>query len=92
MHQAFLTYSDSIPRQRQLIGKSFTIHNPTYKYVLWQMKDITRKNFPYTYDSIQKLFEYQKNTPEANLKSYIADLMRMEILYWYGGFYFDFKM
>ena len=76
---------------------------------LWGDKDITKQNFPKTYDTIQNVRKYQgekikeytkqktmyktKGDPYTYSKyAQIADLMRYEIVYTEGGYYFDANM
>lgn len=61
--------------------------NPSFEYRLWTIKDITPDNFPYTYKTLKKIL----NFTEMNHYSQVAGIARIEILYHYGGFYFDLK-
>lgn len=61
---------------------------PDFKFKLWTEKNITRTNFPLTYDMIQSLFEADKYVRYSRLAT-IADLMRHELMYREGGFYLD---
>lgn len=47
-----------------------------YKYKLWTNLDITRENFPLTFDLIQLLFEFKKNNKDFRLTT-ITDLMKL---------------
>jgi len=55
-----------------------------YKYKLWKNKDLTEDNFPITWEYIQNIQSKKKV-----IYAMIADLMRLEILYHYGGIYVD---
>jgi hypothetical protein len=55
---------------------------------VWTNADITRDNFPLTYDLIQTLFEFDRRSPSDKM-AMISDIMRLEVLYRHGGFYFD---
>lgn len=77
-HQIWIG-SKPLPEYYKLYRKSFKKYLPNYKYKLWRNKDITKENFPLTYKYIQK----------SNVYAQISDLMRLEILYWHGGYYFD---
>lgn len=59
-----------------------------YIHVQWGNETITRDNFPFTYDVIQKCLYYMRKY-KVNKYAQIADLMRYEILYWHGGVYMD---
>jgi len=88
--------------------KSFETNMPEFEMKLWGNKDLTKKNFPLTYDYIKKAKRYQGKPMredkdlgghilrDKNMKPYthskwaqITDLMRLEIVYRNGGFYFD---
>jgi len=60
----------------------------SWKYRLWGNDDITRENFPITYDYIQQCISI-KQSLNINPWSSVADLMKFEIIYHHGGFYFD---
>ena len=61
-----------------------------WSYKLWGNQDITKKNFPITYDYIQKIIKIGNELNIINKKyAQIADLMRLEILYNQGGVYID---
>ena len=64
---------------------------PDFKLKLWGSKDITRENFPRSYDLIQTLLEVDKFT-RFSKRATVADVMRHEILYNEGGFYMDSSM
>ena len=55
---------------------------------MWTEEDLTRDNFPATYDIIKNLRNFNKVSP-YNKNSIVSDLMRVEIIYRHGGFYFD---
>ena len=57
---------------------------PGYKYKLWKNTDLTEQNFPITWPYIQHIMARRKI-----IYAMIADLMRLEILYHYGGIYVD---
>jgi len=61
-----------------------------WEYLIWTDKDINRRNFPKTYDYIKEVIAIGKEMGSLNKKyAQIADLMRLEILYNYGGMYLD---
>ena len=87
IHQIWI--GDKIPDVKKLYIDSFKqILDNTWEFKLWGNDDITRDNFPITYDYIQLIKEHKiKNnySPYASM----ADLMKFEIMYHWGGFYFD---
>jgi mannosyltransferase OCH1-like enzyme len=96
------------PDYLKLFMKSFEKNMPEFEIKLWGNKDLTKKNFPLTYEYIKKAKKYQGKPMredkdlgghilrDINMKPYthakwaqITDLMRLEIVYRNGGFYFD---
>lgn len=72
-----------------LYGKSFkNILGNEWKYKLWTNKDVTIENFPITYKYIQECKKIKKKVG-LNPWSTMADLMKYELIYHHGGFYFD---
>ena len=97
--------TNSIPDYTILFLETFKLYMCQFNIKLWTNKDLTRKNFPKTYDYIQKckkIHGIQMTDNEGN-KMYnekgeplkyskwaqITDLMRLEIIYNHGGYYFD---
>ena len=89
--------------------KTFEKYAKGYEQRLWGDNDITKKNFPLTFDIIQKIrnlqgekikeYTNQKTMLKTNADPYtyskyaqISDLMRYEIIYNEGGYYFDANM
>jgi len=48
---------------------------PNFEHRLWTSKDITRENFPLSYDLIQTLMKADKFTRYSKMAS-VADVMR----------------
>jgi len=85
--------------------KSFIQNMETFDIRLWSDKDINKKKFPKTYSYIMKskkmhgknmfddkghqMFNKNKEPLKYSKWAQITDLMRLEIIYNYGGFYFD---
>jgi len=85
--------------------KSFQKNLPGFEIKVWGNKDLNRKKFPKTIDYIRKakklqgkqiINEYDEKIYDVNLKpinyskwAQITDLMRLEIVYNNGGYYFD---
>jgi mannosyltransferase OCH1-like enzyme len=64
----------------QLFLDSFKHMHPDYEYILWDDKEIEKRNM---------IFECQKQINDNNSFAGKADIMRYEILYKYGGIYID---
>lgn len=73
-----------MPKFRKFLMDKNKENNPSYEYYLWTNDNITRKNFPVSYDLIQRLIEFN-NGSRHNKMSMVADLMRAEIIYNNGG-------
>lgn len=105
----FIWLGNKKPPYLKKFMKTFTTYAPGFSIHLWGDQDISKKNFPKTYSTIQKV----KKIHGSNLKNYnrsktmyktnkdpytyskfaqISDLMRYEILYNEGGYYFDCNM
>lgn len=100
VHQIWIG-SNEIPEFISIYRESFSRNMPEFLYRLWTNTDITRENFPLTYDYILKSVhagidlygenpKLWMNVPAKKLAQ-IADLMRYEIIYHQGGCYFDAK-
>ena len=60
---------------------------------LWGNKDLKEENFPRTWKWIQKSKKDSKKRENPNgVWAQISDLMRLEIVYNYGGYYMDTNM
>ena len=105
----FIWLGPKVPSYLKKFMKSFETYAPGFSMRLWGDKDITKQNFPKTYDTIQNVRKYQgekikeytkqktmyktKGDPYTYSKyAQIADLMRYEIVYTEGGYYFDANM
>ena len=85
--------------------KTFHEHLPEFNIKVWGNDDLTKKNFPKTFKYIQKakklqgkqmynaegraLYDDNMNPLTYSKWAQITDLMRLEIIYNHGGFYFD---
>lgn len=89
-----------------LFLESFKKNLSEFDIRIWGNKSLNKKNFPKTYDYIQKakkvhgkhmydqsdyqMFNIKDGSPLTYSKwAQITDLMRLEIVYNYGGYYFD---
>tara|TARA_B100000902_G_C27248485_1_gene883885 strand:+ start:177 stop:1118 length:942 start_codon:yes stop_codon:yes gene_type:complete len=93
------------PIHFQYFLDTFHEHLPEFNIKVWGNKDLNKKNFPITYPYIQKAKKLQgkQMIDENGSKMYndkmeplmyskwaqITDLMRLEIVYRNGGYYFD---
>ena len=93
------------PDYFKLFLKTFEQHLPEFNIKVWNNKDLKKSNFPLTYDYIQKakklhgkpmIDEYGESMLNFKLEpllyskwAQITDLMRLEIVYNHGGYYFD---
>jgi len=55
----FIWLGPSTPPYLDKFMKTFETYAPGYKQRLWSDSDITKKNFPITYDTIKKVRDYQ---------------------------------
>ena len=85
--------------------KTFYENFPEFEIKVWGNNDLKRKNFPLTFDYIQKakrlhgkqmydfennkMFDKDKKPLTYSKWAQITDLMRLEIVYRNGGYYFD---
>lgn len=105
----FIWLGPKVPSYLKKFMKSFETYAPGFTLRLWGDKDITKANFPKTYETIQKVKQYQgekikeytnqktmyktKGDPYTYSKyAQISDLMRYEIVFSEGGYYFDANM
>ncbi len=97
------------PDYFKLFLKSYELHMPEFTVKVWGNKELTKKNFPLTYDYIKKAKKihgtlmYDEDSGKQLYKeegknlvpmkhskwAQITDLMRLEIIYNHGGYYFD---
>ena len=85
IHQIWVgSDADKLPVHKKLYMSSFKqILGNSWDYKLWTDDDINPNNFPITYKYIQLIHEKPKKW------SQVADLMKFELIYHHGGFYFD---
>ena len=72
------------------LHQTFKDNHPDYEVNLWTPANITSENFPLTHTMVYTALEHEK-FDTVSYKSGIADMARVESLYQFGGFYFDFK-
>ena len=73
------------------LHQTFKEVNPSYEVNLWTPKNITETTFPLTYSLLYTAVEHEKYD-SVSYKAAIGDFARIEVLYQFGGFYFDFKV
>lgn len=84
IHQIWI--GNTLPPIIKLYTSTFK-NIPGYYYKLWGNDDLNSHNFPLTWKYISKLLKSEKI-----IWAKIADLMRLEILYHFGGVYVDTTM
>jgi mannosyltransferase OCH1-like enzyme len=88
IHQIWL--GDNAPSYKEYLLN--TVRDMCYKnkfdYKLWTNEDLNEVNFPITYKYIQKSIKIGKKK-KISKWAQIADLARYEIIFKYGGLYFD---
>jgi len=93
------------PDYMKLFLRTYQIYMPEFSIKIWNNKDLNRRNFPKTYDYIltckkihgKQMYDedenamYDKNDNPINYSKFaqITDLMRLELIYREGGYYFD---
>ena len=93
------------PDYLKLFLKTFTEHLPEFEIKVWGNKELTKKNFPKTINYIrkakqihgnqmvddygEKMYDFKLNPLTYSKWAQITDLMRLEIVYNHGGYYFD---
>jgi len=93
------------PDYLKMFIKSFHQHLPEFEIKVWGNKDLNRKNFPKTFDYIkkaktihgkqmvdaygEKMYDFKLDPLTYSKWAQITDLMRLEIVYNNGGYYFD---
>jgi len=88
IHQIWIGNSD--PPKLNLLYMNTCNDMKGWEYKLWTDKDITKKNFPLTYNIIQDIIQVGIDDNKINKKfAQVADLMRLEILFRNGGVYID---
>ena len=97
--------NNDFPDYFKFFLKTFETYFEEFEIKVWGNKDLRRKNFPLTFDYIQKAKKLHgkqmydgdgKKMFDKNMKpltyskwAQITDLMRLEIVYRNGGYYFD---
>jgi hypothetical protein len=59
-----------------------------YRYRRWTNRDLTQRNFPRTWHSIQEALRAAQETGQ-NRWAQVADLVRLEVVHKFGGVYLD---
>jgi mannosyltransferase OCH1-like enzyme len=90
IHQVWLGSQELPPAKKYFYRKTQSIY-PDYELKLWREENITRENFPLSYDLIMNLIRFNKASPYSKLAT-VTDIMRHEILFHEGGFWKDAGM
>lgn len=93
------------PDYLKLFLSSFHQYLPDFEIKVWGNKDLNRKNFPKTFDYVrkaknlqgkqmvdpygEKMYDFKLEPITYSKWAQITDLMRLEIVYNNGGYYFD---
>lgn len=85
IHQIWI--GEDIPALQALYMAKFKTMKH-WKYILWTNDMVTPQTFPMTWKFIQKSVKAGKKMQKSKFAQ-IADMMRLEILYHYGGVYVD---
>lgn len=87
IHQIWI--GSQIPPKHALYMATWANYDD-WEYKLWDNKTVTKENFPMTWKYIQKAIKEGLRIGSLNTKyAQVGDLMRLEILYRYGGVYVD---
>ena len=89
IHQVWL--GGKMPAAKDYFYQKTKKMYPDYQVKLWRNENITRENFPLTYDVMQTLIEFDKKSPYSKLAT-VTDILRHELLYHEGGFWKDAGM
>ena len=89
IHQIWFS-EEAVSAFSMRLHRTFKEVNPDYEVNLWTPKNITEQTFPLTHTLLYTALEHEK-FDSVSYKSAIADFARVEALYQFGGFYFDFK-
>ena len=90
VHQIWFSEQEISPIRMRL-HQTFKDVNPSYEVNLWTPENITETTFPLTYSLLYTAVEHEKYD-SVSYKAAIGDFARIEVLYQFGGFYFDFKV
>lgn len=77
----FIWLGSELPSEAEASINSWKSHHPGWEVKVWTDADLN--NFPWTSDRIKKCFESAENYAEK------ADILRLEVLYQFGGIYSD---
>lgn len=80
IHQIWVGPYD-IPERERISSDTIKNNHPDYEYHLW-----TDKNMPYIPDQLKELYESMYKKSDF---VYCADMVRLLVIYQYGGYYFD---
>ena len=79
IHQAWLGSKDLPPAKEYLLRKTKKMY-PHYEVKLWREDNLTREQFPLTYDILHNLLAFDKQSPYSKLAT-VTDILRHEVLY-----------
>lgn len=73
IHQTWL--GSTLPPAKEYFVKKAKVMYPDYEVKLWREENLTKENFPLTYDILQNIFKYNKKAPYNKLAT-ATDVMR----------------
>jgi hypothetical protein len=89
IHQAWL--GGALPPVKKYLFDKTAAMFPDFEMKLWTTENITKENFPISYQYMKTLCEFNRNSP-YNKFAVITDILRHEALYKHGGFWKDSSM
>lgn len=75
IHQIWVG-TDPLPFNKKILMDNLKDLHPSYEYKLWTNENLTKENFPATYDIVQQMFIFNKISPTCKFAT-IADLIRL---------------
>ena len=78
IHQVWL--GSRLPPAKEYFYKKTKKMYPNYQIKIWREENITKENFPLTYDVLQTLLKFNKKSPYNKLAS-VTVILRHEVLY-----------
>ena len=87
-HEIWL--GDAMPEVKRLLFErnKALLEGLGWRVRLWGLDDVTRENFPATYDALRRGLDHEARTGDA-VFSMVGDLMKFEILHAHAGLYLD---
>lgn len=88
LHQLWIGSRVPSSRKKMMSAVENVARSHGWEYRCWTSKDFTARNFPFSWEKAQESIHF--GTDEGyNRWAQVADLIRYELLYRYGGVYLD---